>query len=112
MGSETAFSDFVSSFVVLSTLSYLVAILPHLLTRRSTLQPGWFWMKGALGYLVNAVASLYIMAFVVIFCFPTVMPVDTEEMNYTCLITGGLSLFVAAFWFWRKGDYRGPVGTK
>ena len=111
MGNTTAFSAFVGSFVVLSTLSYLAAILPHMCTRRSTLQPGWFWMKGIVGYVVNGVASLYIMAFVVIFCFPAAMPVDAESMNYTCLITGGVSLFAAAFWFWRRKEYRGPMGT-
>ena len=65
-------------------------------------------MKGISGFLVNGTASLYIMAFVVIFCFPFSMPVDAQTMNYTSLITGGLSLFVGVFWFWRKGDYEGP----
>ena len=65
-------------------------------------------MKGASGFIVNGTASLYIIAFVIIFCFPFSMPVDAELMNYTSLITGGLSLFVGGFWFWRKRDYEGP----
>ncbi|KAH8693271.1 choline transporter [Talaromyces proteolyticus] len=108
VGSSTAFSAFVGSFAVLSTLSYLAAILPHLLTKRANVTPGWFWMKGFLGFLVNTVSSLYIIAFVIIFCFPFSLPVDAETMNYASLITGGSSIFVMAFWFWRKGDYVGP----
>jgi amino acid transporter len=108
VGNSTAFNAFVGSFVVLSTLSYLAAILPHLLTKRSNVTPGWFWMKGPLGFVVNAVACLYIMAFVVLFFFPFALPVNAESMNYASLITGGSSLFVAAYWFWSARDYVGP----
>ena len=108
VGSQTAFNAFIGSFVVLSSLSYLAAILPHVLSKRANVAPGWFWMKGASGFLVNGISSLYIIAFVIIFCFPFSMPVNAESMNYTSLITGGFSLFVGVFWFWRKGDYVGP----
>lgn len=108
VGSQTAFNAFIGSFVVLSSLSYLAAILPHLLSKRANVAPGWFWMKGATGFVVNAISSLYIVAFVIIFCFPFGILVDAATMNYTSLITGGMSLFAAGFWFWRKGDYEGP----
>jgi len=108
VGSQTAFNAFIGSFVVLSSLSYLAAILPHFLSKRTNVAPGWFWMKGVSGFLVNGIASLYIIAFVLIFCFPFSMPVSAMTMNYTSLITGGCSLFVGAFWFWRRGDYEGP----
>lgn len=65
-------------------------------------------MKGVSGFIVNGASSAYIMVFVVIFCFPFSLPVDAAHMNYTSLITGGLSLFVLAFWFVRRGDYVGP----
>jgi hypothetical protein len=108
VGSSTAFAAFVDSYVVLSSLSYIAAILPHLLTRRSNVPRGWFWMNGIVGYLVNAFSCAYMIAFVVIFCFPFSLPVSAESMNYTVLITGGLTIFMAAFWFWRQKDYVGP----
>ena len=108
VGSSTAFAAFVGAFVLLSTLSYLAAVLPHLLSRRRNVVPGWFWMRGAVGFVVNGVSCAYIVVFVVIFCFPFAMPVDAESMNYASLITGGLSLFVLAFWFVRRGGYVGP----
>ena len=69
-------------------------------------------MKGVTGYAVNGVACLYIMAFIVIFCFPFSLPVTAVSMNYACLITGGLSMFVTAFWFWRRKDYVGPTAIE
>ena len=108
LGSSTAFSAFVGSFVVLSTLSYLAAILPHLLSKRRNVTPGWFWMGGIKGFVINGISCVYIAVFIVIFCFPFAMPVDASSMNYASLITGGFSLFVAAFWFWRQKNYVGP----
>ncbi len=108
LGTAAGFNAFVGAFVVLTCLSYLAAILPHLLHGRSTIEPGWFWMKGPTGFIVNAVACAYIIVFTVIFLFPFSLPVSAQTMNYCSLITGGLSLFVAAFWFWRQRDYIGP----
>ncbi|MCJ1430043.1 hypothetical protein MMC29_007958 [Sticta canariensis] len=108
VGSSTAFNAFVASFVELTTLSYLMAILPHLLSRRANVTPGWFWMNGVTGYMVNIVTCLYIIGFDIIFCFPYALPVDAKSMNYTSLITGGLFLFVAAWWFARQSAYVGP----
>jgi choline transport protein len=57
VGSLTAFNAFVGSYVVLSTLSYVAAILPNMLTKRSRLAPGPFHMRGILGYLVNGISE-------------------------------------------------------
>ena len=108
MGSSTAFNAFVGSFVVLSTSSYLAAILPHLLSKRNNVPRGYFWMSGVFGFVVNLISCLYMAVFIVIFCFPFSQPVAASNMNYASLITGGLSLFVGAFWLWRKGQYEGP----
>lgn len=108
VASTTAFNAFIGSYVILSTLSYLAAVLPHLLSGRKNVQPGWFWMRGAAGIAAHGVVCLYIVAFIVIFSFPFAMPVDAVSMNYACLITGGLSVFISFFWFWRRGEYVGP----
>lgn len=108
VGSSTAFNAFVGSYVQLSTLSYLMAILPHLLSGRTHLVPGWFWMHGSTGFAVNLISCLYIIVFFVIFSFPYSLPVTPQNMNYTSLITGGLSLFVGMWWYWRQAEYVGP----
>lgn len=108
IGSQAAFAAIIGSFVVLSSISYLAAILPHLLSGRSKVVPGWFWMEGPIGYIVNAIACLYLILFIVIFCFPFSMPVTAPTMNYSSLLTGGTTVFVALFWFWRQRNYEGP----
>ena len=108
VGSSTAFNAFVSSYVQLSTLSYLMAIVPHLLSGRTHLVPGWFWMHGITGFVVNLISCLYIIVFLVIFSFPFVLPTTAQTMNYTSLITGGLSLFVGVWWYFRQAEYVGP----
>ncbi|KAL8733709.1 MAG: hypothetical protein Q9166_001902 [cf. Caloplaca sp. 2 TL-2023] len=108
VANTTAFNAFVGSFVTFSTLSYLAAILPHLLSRRSNVEPGDFWMRQRLAYVIHATSCLYIMAFIVIFCFPFTLPVDAASMNYTSLITGGISIFIAGWWLVKKGKYKGP----
>lgn len=108
LGSTTAFSAFVGCFVQLSSLSYFMAILPHVLTRRSSFVPGFFFMNNTIGYIVNILACIYILAFAIIFCFPYALPTDAQTMNYASLLTGGLTVFVTIWWFVRKGSYEGP----
>jgi len=108
LGSTTAFSAFVGCFVQLSSLSYFMAIFPHILTRRSSFVPGFFFMNNKIGYVVNSLSCVYILAFVVIFCFPYALPVEAASMNYASLMTGGLTIFVTIWWFIRQNSYEGP----
>jgi hypothetical protein len=85
-----------------------MAIFPHILTRRSSFVPGFFFMNNTIGFVINILSCIYILAFVVIFCFPYALPVAAASMNYASLMTGGLSIFVAIWWFVRQGEYEGP----
>jgi choline transport protein len=80
VGSTTAFSALITSYIVLSTLSYAAAILPHLLTKRQTIVPGPFYL-GKWGWPINIASLVYIFVTVVLFCFPFVMPMDYTNMN-------------------------------
>ena len=109
VGSTAAFNAFIGAFVILSTASFLAALVPHLLSKRSNIKPGVFWMKGWIGFAVNIIACVYMAVFMVIYCFPYTMPVDAEGMNYASLVTGGLSIFVGIWWFIGQKNYVGPV---
>ena len=109
VGSTTAFQALISSFIVLSTLSYFGAILPNVLTGRRNIVPGPFYMGKNLGMVVNVVSLVYITVTVVFFCFPLVMPASVQNMNYTSVITVGLMTLTAGWWFVRgRTEYRGP----
>jgi choline transport protein len=112
VGNTTAFNAFVSSFVLLSTSSYVACILPNLLTGRKNINFGPFRMAGLLGFAVNGAACAYMIVWGVIYCFPASLPTTAASMNYTCLIWGGFTIFMALFWTLkaRKG-YAGPVTT-
>lgn len=68
LGSKVGFSDLVGSFIVLTSVSYVLAILPHIITGRKNVPPGPFWM-GSYGYAVNILAVLFIIFFDIMYCF-------------------------------------------
>lgn len=80
LGSKTAFTDLVGSFIILTTMSYFLAIFPHILTKRQTVPQGPFWM-GKAGYLVNGLSCVLIVFFNVWFCWPFAYPVTVDLMN-------------------------------
>lgn len=75
LGSKTAFNSLVGSFIILTTGSYLLAILPHLLSKRQNTPKGPFWM-GDMGFVINGIACVLIVFFNIFFCFPYAYPVE------------------------------------
>ncbi|KAJ5128858.1 hypothetical protein N7448_002570 [Penicillium atrosanguineum] len=109
IGSTTAFQALISSFIVLSSLSYFGAIFPHVLSSRRNMVPGPFYMGQRLGMAVNLIALTYIVVTVVFFCFPLVLPATAQNMNYTSVIIVGLMFLVAMWWILRaRREYQGP----
>lgn len=108
VGTTTAFSAFVGSFVLLTTASYLICIIPHLLHRRNIITPGPFWL-GKYGFVINIVSCLYMIVFFVIYCFPYSMPVAADMMNYSSVMFVGLAVIVALWWVvGARKIYKGP----
>lgn len=110
IGSTTVFNAFVGGFCIFTTLSYLAALLPHMLTRRRHVKPGPYWMPSSVAYIVLSIACAYIIVFDVLYCFPFSMPVDDTNMNWNSLICGGFTIFVAMWYLWKRN--RGYVGPK
>lgn len=113
LGSLTAFNAFVGSFVIMSSASYIAAILPHLLTRRKNITYGTFNLnKGPLGYILNTIACGYMIVWFVIYCFPFYLPTDATTMNYASLLWGGLTILLVLWWFvGARNGYEGPKTT-
>ncbi|TVY12837.1 Choline transport protein [Lachnellula arida] len=106
LNSARAFNAIVSSFVsILTSLSYLAAILPNLLGGRRGITPGPFWMPKWIGFAVNTFSCLYLIVFIVIFCFPATLPVSTENMNYASVIVSGFTLIAAVWWMVKRDTW-------
>jgi choline transport protein len=110
VGSLTAFNAFVGSFVIMSSSSYVAAILPNLLTGRKNIEVyGPFHLKGIWGFILNGIACAYMIVWFVIYCFPFFLPTDAATMNYASLLWGGFTIIVAAWWFLgARRHYKGP----
>ncbi|MCJ1460893.1 hypothetical protein MMC28_011275 [Mycoblastus sanguinarius] len=108
LGSKTAFTDLVGSFIILTSTSYALAIGPHFFTKRANVPKGPFWM-GSAGYFVNAVAVILIIFFNIMFCFPYVYPTTESTMNYNSVILVGVLIITTAWWFAHaRRHYPGP----
>ena len=108
IGSRVAFNDLVGSFVILTTVSYALAIGPHMFSGRKNVPKGDFWM-GAAGYFVNGFALITIILFDIFFCFPYTYPTTVDSMNYNSVILVGVVTLTTIWWLvhgLRK--YEGP----
>ncbi|KAH0604846.1 uncharacterized protein H6S33_006514 [Morchella sextelata] len=106
--STTAFSALITSYIVLSSLSYAGAIGGHVATGRKAVVPGPFWL-GRWGWAVNLGSLAWISVMVVFFCWPFVKPVTKANMNWTSVIVTGLAVAITGWWLWgARGVYKGP----
>ncbi|KAL6244196.1 hypothetical protein RBB50_009066 [Rhinocladiella similis] len=110
VGSVTAFNAFVGSFILMSASSYLAALLPLLLRARRGVKFGPFRLGRISGYILNFVACGFLLVWCVIYCFPYSLPTDAQTMNYSSLIWGGLTIWIALWWtFHARRRYPGIV---
>jgi hypothetical protein len=111
IGSATAFNAFVGLFIIFTTMSYLAALLPHILTRRKHILPGPFYTRGVKGYIIIGIACMYIIVFNVLYMFPyTYHVANPSSMNWASVMFTGITVCLAAGYWWktRWGGYVGP----
>jgi amino acid transporter len=129
LGSKTAFTILVGSFITLTSMSYLCAIAANILTRRENIPKGPFSL-GRAGYVVNVVTCVLIAFFNVCsrapspspfsfscahsclqvwFCWPFAKPVTVEGMNYNSVILAGVVVLTELWWeLHGRRQYPGP----
>lgn len=103
------FNAFVGSYIQMSSSSYIAVILPNLLTRRKNIAEYGPFRLGRLGFVFNAIACAFMLAWFVIYCFPFTAYPTAASMNYASVLWGGFTAIVGAWWLLgaRKG-YTGP----
>ncbi|KAL2004678.1 hypothetical protein VTN00DRAFT_3206 [Thermoascus crustaceus] len=108
MASYTAFNSVITGCIVLPYVSYAIPVICLLIKGRSNIQHGPFWL-GPFGHIANYVLLCWTLFTLVMYSFPTYMPVQAGSMNYICVVYGVLACIIATDWWargWRK--FKGP----
>lgn len=91
--------------VTINNSAYMVPILTNLLSARKNIHRGEFFMSGWKGFVVNTVCVCWLAFAIVFFSFPYYKPVTAENMNYTCVVVGGLAILQLFWWFCTGKSY-------
>ncbi|RAK99910.1 putative choline transporter Hnm1 [Aspergillus ibericus CBS 121593] len=108
LGSSTAFNSMLGAAVTINNVAYLIPISTNMLTGRVNMHRGVFHMA-KWGWLVNAVTVAWLIFAIVFFSFPYNMPATVENMNYTCVVVGGLIILILGWWVVGSGKYREKI---
>lgn len=96
MASTTAFNSLITGCIAFLLFSYSVPVV-CLLARKRNIKHGPFWL-GKFGAFSNIVLLGWNLFALVFFCFPAVMPVTKDNMNYASVVIVGFLLFYLGFW--------------
>lgn len=91
LGSETAFNAILSLSTISLIVAYTSPIAMRITVGAKRFEPGPFNL-GKWIYPVGAVACIWAAAATVIFCLPTELPVDGENLNYASVALVGTFL--------------------
>lgn len=108
LGSSTAFNSMLGAAVTINNVAYLIPISTNMLTGRANMHRGVFHMA-KWGWFVNGVTLAWLIFAIVFFSFPYNMPVTVENMNYTCVVVGGLIILILAWWVVGSAKYREKI---
>ncbi|KAL6890086.1 amino acid/polyamine transporter I [Trichoderma evansii] len=108
VASATAYSSFIN--LTLFALNITVA-LPQaaLLFRGRSILPERAFSLGKFGYVINAVATLFVVFFSICFCFPVGYPVTASTMNYLIVVMAVGLVVTAIVWIAKlRKTFTGP----
>jgi len=108
LGSSVAFSAATSIATIGLYISYGLPILVAI-TWPSNFKKGPFNLRFA-SRMIGLVAVVWIAFISIIFCLPTVNPVDSQTLNYTPVAVGIVLVWTLGSWFlWARRWFTGPV---
>ncbi|KAL6693531.1 amino acid transporter [Trichoderma pleuroticola] len=112
LASSTAFNAILGSCVVLQQWSFLMPTVLLIYRQRSEHflpRDRAFRLQGWIGWFVNMWVIAVILASMVFFFLPPILPVSAGTMNYNCVIILVVFFLSAANWYlYAKRHYAGP----
>ncbi|KAB8659327.1 hypothetical protein FH972_026216 [Carpinus fangiana] len=107
-GSYTGFLTVTSIATAGFYLSYSMPLLARLLSPSHNFNGPY--NLGSLSWPLSLVSLLFLLFAFITFNFPTLNPVDAENMNYCVAAVGGVMFIAAIFWFTTgRKHFSGPV---
>ena len=59
---------------------------------------------------ILGISCAYIVIWDIVYLFAYTVPVTVQNMNYSVVITGGLTVLMACWWSWKSSHgYQGPA---
>ncbi|KAJ9615322.1 choline transporter [Cladophialophora chaetospira] len=102
----TAIGSIISACITLPYVSYCIPTALLLLKGRNNIRHGPFWL-GKFGLVANIVLLAFTLFVIVMYSFPTVMPVQADNMNYVAAVYGIIIAIIIVDWFLRgRRQYR------
>lgn len=112
IGSTTAFNSFISMSILALNITFAIPQGIVLFRGRDKVLPNTraFNLGGVLGPLCNVVCVLWVSLYTVLFCLPTYLPAEVEDMNYVSVVVVGCVLIIIIMWVSGKNKtFTGPV---
>ncbi|KAF2187358.1 amino acid transporter [Zopfia rhizophila CBS 207.26] len=113
LGNSTAFNAILSMAILGLYASYCIPIVYFLIFGRPKLQPyefGPFKLPKGLGVALNLLAIGWLVLAMVFSCFPTIMPVTPQNMNYSSVVMVGWVVLGGAYYIiWGRRKFEVPV---
>jgi choline transport protein len=104
LASDAAFNSMVVGCITFILLSYLVPTLCLLYRGRDNIKHGPFWL-GNWGLMANIVTICWTVFAVVLFSFPSTMPVTGGTMNYVSVVIVVYMIFTFGYWWFPKKEW-------
>ncbi|KAM0755297.1 putative gaba permease [Meredithblackwellia eburnea MCA 4105] len=110
-GSTAAINAFLGVGIIGAELSYGLPIAINLFTRRRLIAGAPFHL-GVFGMISNIASCIWMALCLVIFCMPTVIPVNLLSMNWASVVLVGC-LTLSAVWYFvaARHTYTGPPAS-
>jgi choline transport protein len=111
VGSTTAFNSFISLAILGLNASYTIPQAIVLFRGRASVLPKRpFDLGPVVGPLCNAFSIAWVALYTVLFCFPVVLPVTLDSMNYLSVVVAGVGAFILILWWGgKRKTFIGPM---
>ncbi|KAF1815411.1 amino acid transporter [Eremomyces bilateralis CBS 781.70] len=110
LGSSVAYAAATSIATIGLYISYAIPVLIAIIwPKKFKSMKGPFDLK-VFSWPVGFIACLWVAFITIVFCLPTLNPVDSQSLNYTPVAVGIVILFTFATWFlWAHRWFTGPI---